>query len=167
MNKILIFFDKIEKTIMVITFIIMVIAIFGQVVNRNFLYLPASWLEELAVYCMVYMALLGTELGLRDDTQIRVTMLIDRLSGRARKIVNIISKIVVVSFSVVIFKTSVDMLQMQITTGQISSALQIPMVIPYAAIPVSFGIIIIVQGATLLTMFMEFNKQDSHLNGGK
>ena len=54
-----------------LTFVIMVVCYFISVVNRNFIKGSMPWTEELALYCMVYMALIGTELGLRDGTQVR------------------------------------------------------------------------------------------------
>lgn len=76
-------FGKIEKSIRCITvlelsaaaiaFAVMVICYFISVVNRNIIKLSVPWTEELALYCMVYMALLGMEVGLRDGTQVSVT----------------------------------------------------------------------------------------------
>ena len=58
--KILRKFQKIEDIIMVITFIIMVISSFAQVINRKIFKIPISGFEEAAKYSMVYMVLLGT-----------------------------------------------------------------------------------------------------------
>lgn len=77
--------QKIEDAIMVITFSIMVIVCFAQVVNRNIFQIPFSGFEEMSKYCMVYMVLLGTELGLRDGTQIAVTAVVDGMKGIMKK----------------------------------------------------------------------------------
>jgi len=73
MKKILAYLTKVENFIMIVTFTIMVIASFLQVVNRNITKLSISWFDEAATYCMIYMVLIGTEVGLRDGTQIAVT----------------------------------------------------------------------------------------------
>ena len=159
MKKILKFLQGIENIIMLVTFAIMVFASFAQVVNRNFFKLPITWFEEAAVYSMIYMVLIGTEIGLRDGTQVAVTAVVDKLGGKFRSFIEIISKAIVVIFSATIFYSSMGMLQMQIRTGQTSPALKLPMSIPYAAITVSFGIIAIVQGAFLLLMILNFNKE--------
>lgn len=159
-NKIISTLDKVEKGTLVIVFITMVITIFIQVINRNWLYLPLSWLEELAVYCMVYMVLLGTELGLRDDTQVRMTLLLDKLSDKAKSMVNIIVKLFVVLFAILTFIASINILGMQIQTGQTSAALNLPMLIPYLAFAISFAIIIIVQTTSLVKMIINFNNQN-------
>lgn len=159
MKKVLKFLQGIENIIMLITFTIMVFASFAQVVNRNFLKLPITWFEEAAVYCMIYMVLIGTEIGLRDGTQVAVTAVVDRFHGKFRSLIDIISKAIVVIFSATIFYSSMGMLEMQIRTGQTSPALKLPMSVPYAAITISFGIIAVVQGITLLLMILHFNKK--------
>ena len=102
---------------------------------------------------MVYMALLATEAGLRDGSQISLTVLTDRLGGTAKTVCHVISKIVVIAFSAVCFYFSFSIIQTQIMSGQVSSGLRVPMWIPYSALPLSFGIITIVQTVTLVLSF--------------
>lgn len=85
MKKVLNALTKIENVIMVVTFIIMVCTSFAQVVNRNIFKLPISWFDEAAVYSMIYMVLIGTEVGLRDGTQIAVTAIVDKVSRQNLK----------------------------------------------------------------------------------
>ena len=137
-------FQKVEDMIMVVTFIIMVVSCFAQVVNRNIFQIPVSGFEEAAKYSMVYMVLLGTEMGLRDGTQISVTA--------------------------ALFYHSIGLVQRQIISGQTSPGLQIPMSIPYFALVLSFGIITLVQGVTLIMMITGKIKMDSNeeqSEGGK
>lgn len=145
-------FQKIENMIMVVTFIIMVTSCFAQVVNRNIFQIPVSGFEEAAKYSMVYMVLLGTEMGLRDGTQISVTAVVDMLKGTTRKVVMILSKGIVVLVSVALFYQSMGLVQRQIISGQLSPGLQIPMSVPYFALVLSFGIITLVQGFTFIMM---------------
>lgn len=158
MKKVLAFFQRIEDAILVTTFSIMVMASFAQVVNRNIFKLPISWFEEAAVYCMIYMVLLGTEVGLRDGSQISVMGVVDKFRGKTREVIRIIAKIIVVAFSSTIFKSSIGMLKMQIKSGQTSPALKLPMTVPYAALTISFAIITLVQGATTIIMIMDMVK---------
>lgn len=158
MKKLLSYLQKIENFIMIITFIIMVLASFGQVLNRNFFKLPIAWFEELAVYCMIYMALLGTEIGLRDGSQASITAFTSKLKGNTKKIVDIIARLAVIVFSSAMFYNAVGMVQKQIQTGQTSPALKIPMTIPYFALPLSFGIITLVQAVTLIYIMTGKNK---------
>ncbi|MGN0252346.1 MAG: TRAP transporter small permease [Oliverpabstia sp.] len=145
MKKVLDGLTKLENLIMVVTFIIMVCTSFAQVVNRNIFKLPISWFDEAAVYCMIYMVLIGTEVGLRDGTQIEVTAVVDKFHGKAKSIIQILSKVVVVLFSFGVFMGGMKLMNIQITTGQVSAALGIPMSVPYGAMVISFAMITLVQ----------------------
>lgn len=152
MKKILDGLTKIENLIMIVTFIIMVCASFAQVVNRNFFKLPISWFDEAAVYSMIYMVLIGTEVGLRDGTQIAVTAVVDKLHGKSRAFIQILSKLVVICFSFGVFLGGMKLMDIQIRTGQVSAALGMPMTVPYGAMVISFAMITLVQPVEVVYM---------------
>lgn len=160
MKNILKGLQRLEDVVLVVAFAIMIIAIFAQVVNRNIFKIPVSGFEEAAKYCMVYMVMLGTELGLRDGTQIAVTGVVDKFHGKGRKILLIVAKLVVIAFSAVMLSSGIGMVQKQIQTGQTSPGLGIPMAVPYAALPIAFGLIVVIQAALLIQMILNFNKPD-------
>ena len=141
-----------ENFILAASFIVMTLSAFAQVVNRNLVGAGISWFEELARYCMVYMALLGTEVGLRDGTQIAITAVVDRFKGVPRALVAIFGKLVVVAFSATVFYHSWNPILKQIRFGQLSPGLGVPMAVPYMALPLSFGIITLVKLATVAAM---------------
>ena len=93
MKNSLIYLQKVENYIIVVSFAFMVFCSFAQVVNRNFFQLPIAWFDEAATYCMIYMTLLGTEIGLRDGSQIAVTALVNKFKGVSKLFIQIISKI--------------------------------------------------------------------------
>jgi TRAP-type C4-dicarboxylate transport system permease small subunit len=121
-------------------------------VNRNITHFGISWLEELARYSMVYMALLAAEAGLRDGTQISVTFVIDKVRGVARKIINVLVKLVVIGFSSVVFVNSFPILAAHFRSGQLSAGLRGSMFYPYLALTISFGIIVLVQTVSLIVI---------------
>lgn len=157
-DKLLKCLTKVENLIMVVTFIIMVCTSFAQVVNRNIFKLPISWFDEAAVYCMIYMVLIGTEVGLRDGTQIAVTTVVDKFHGNAKKCIQVVSKIVMVVFSLGVFAGGMELMDIQIRTGQISAALGIPMSIPYAAMVLSFAMISLVQAVSAIALIVQMVK---------
>jgi TRAP-type C4-dicarboxylate transport system permease small subunit len=164
MKKVLSALTKAENIIMLVTFSVMVICEFMQVVNRNFIKLPITWYDELAEYCMIYMVLMGTEIGLRDGTQIAVTGVVDKLDGKKQTVVKVLSRAVIVVFSFLAFMGSLELMNIQIRTGQVSAALGIPMAVPYFAMVLSFGIITLVQGLECIHYIAELFKSDK---GGK
>ncbi len=144
--------QKFENFVIAVCFIVMSVAAFAQVVNRNLIGASISWFDELARYCMVYLTLLATECGLRDGSQISITAVTDKCPPKLKFLLRVIVKMIVVAFSAMIFYTSITIIQTQLRSGQISAGLQIPMVIPYAILPVAFGLITIVQTLALLTI---------------
>lgn len=160
MKKALRFLQHLENLLLVVTFSVMVIAIFAQVINRNIFKIPVSGFEEAAKYCMVYMVMLGTELGLRDGSQIAITAVIDKFHGKVGKALHILSRLIVVVFAGVMTNVSVNMVMKQAQTGQTSPGLGIPMTVPYFALLLGFGLITLVQGVLLVQMIMNFNKPE-------
>lgn len=150
MKKVLKGLTTAENFIMAVTFALMVICSFAQVVNRNIFKLPIVWFDEASTYCMIYMALIGTEIGLRDGTQIAVTAVTDKLHGSCKGIVSLCAKIVVLIFSSTILITAVKMVAVQARTGQTSAALVI-----------SFAMIVLVQLGMAIEIVIKIAKGDS------
>lgn len=145
MNSVSTQLTRLENAIIAVCFIVMTVAAFAQVVNRNLIGASISWFDELARYCMVYMTLLATEAGLRDGSQISIQAVTDKMPPVLKRIVQLIVKVIIIGFSCTIFMTSLTLLKKQIMTGQVSAGLGIPMYIPYLALPIAFGLIVIVQ----------------------
>lgn len=150
--------QKIEDAIMILAFIIMVVASFAQVVNRNFIHAGVSWFEELARYCMIYMALLGAEAGLRDGTQLSIVAFTNKFKGKAKQCILIIAKLLTVIFSAIILVTAFELVMNQVNNGQVTPGLGLPMYVPYFALPFAFFIIVAVQGFSLIIMIIDLFK---------
>lgn len=146
--------QRFENALIAVCFIVMTLSAFAQVVNRNFIGAGISWFDELARYCMVYLTLLATEAGLRDGSQIAITAITDKCTPAVRRALQIIVKVIIIGFSIAILMTSMDLVGMQLRSGQVSAAMNLPMWIPYASLPLCFGIITIVQIIALVALCM-------------
>lgn len=158
MKKTLAALQRFENGIIIAAFSVMVIAAFAQVVNRNIFKLGIGWFEELAVYCMIWMTLLGAEMGLRDGSQVSITAVVEKLSAKGRALMRIITKLIVVVFSAAITRSAVGMVLKQIETGQTSAGLKVSMAVPYSALLAGFGIATLVQGISVVFMIVQFFK---------
>lgn len=167
MKKVLKGLQQVENAVIVITFAIMVVACFIQVVNRNIFKVPVSGFEEAAKYCMIYMVLLGTEMGLRDGTQIAVTAVVDKLQGGLKKVFQILAKLIVIGFTAFLFFESWNMVLKQVRVGQTSPGLGIPMAVPYAAMPLAFGVMTLVQGYYLVRLILPAKNTDEAEGGAE
>ncbi|NCC07316.1 MAG: TRAP transporter small permease [Clostridia bacterium] len=160
-KKLLDYVTKFEYAIMVVTFVAMVIAYFVSVINRNFIKMSMPWTDEIAMYSMIFMALLGTEVGLRDGTQVAVTAVTDKLKGVVKKIVSVIEQIVLEVFSFVMLSAGFSLFVKQIQTGQTTPVLKIPMAAMYFSLVLAFGLIFIIQGVVLIEKIIDFGKKET------
>ncbi len=96
--------------------------------------------RDVARYSMVWMALFGTQIGLRQGKQMSVEFFTSRYSERTIKYIDFFADFCCFGFALVTFVYSFKVLSMQLRSGQTSAALDIPMVYMYASVSISFFI---------------------------
>lgn len=160
-KKLLSYVTKVEYAIMIIAFIAMMAAYFVAVINRNFIKASMPWTEEVAMYSMIYMALLGTEVGLRDGTQVAVTAIIEKLHGVTKKVVSIVEQIVLEVFTAVMLKAGTALFLKQIQTGQTTPVLKIPMSAMYFSLVLTFGLILLIQTVILVEKIIDLKNKEA------
>ena len=134
--------DKVLEFICCSLLALMTIFATWQVASRYIFNKPSTVTEELVLICFVWMGLLGAAYIFGKQEHMRMSFLVDKLSERNQTKVKLFSEIVVILFAALVlvfggFKMS------QLSMGQISSSLQIPMGYIYLALPLS-GVITIV-----------------------
>ena len=112
----------------------MVTSIVIQVFARFVLNSPTAWSEELARFLMVAVTMLGSATLMRKEGHITVTVLVDRLSGIPLLIVNLIRDVLIIGMAGLLTYYGVGLAQ--IAKRQVSTGMEIPVSIPYAAIPI-------------------------------
>ena len=113
-------------TLEMLLFTIMVLAVFGQVLNRNLLKLDISWFEEVARGCMVYMLMFGTEISLREHSQLNVDSVVRRLPAKGKAAMDVLSIVLTIIFSGIVGFTSIHMITTSMEMGGVMPALQVP-----------------------------------------
>jgi len=121
---------------------LMSLIIFLQVFFRFVVYVPFPWSEECARYMMVWMALLGSVVALRWGRHIGVRILVEKIPGQGYdRIVVPFVQLCMIAFLAVLAKQGLNLLAFNM--HQRSPAMEIPMLIPYLAIPVGSGMMIL------------------------
>ena len=157
MKKLLSCVTSAEYAVMVAAFVAMVASYFISVLNRNFIQA-----EGIAIYSMTYMALLGTEVGLRDGTQVAVTAVVDKLHGVPRKIVDLIRQVILVGFAFIMIKAGGALVLKQLQAGQTTPVMKLPMSLMYFSLVLAFGLIFVIQTITLVQQIAEFGKKEGN-----
>ncbi|SBV97005.1 putative C4-dicarboxylate transport system (Permease small protein) [uncultured delta proteobacterium] len=114
-----------------------------QVFMRHVVGDSLSWSEETLRFAFIWMIMLGFSAGVRRDTHIRVLLVFDRLSGRARYVVQMLVHIFFFITAAIIFYLSMLSVDSFVEFPQVSPATGISMQYVYLAAPVGFGLTMI------------------------
>ena len=116
----------------------LVIAVCGvvllQVVLRYLFALPNPWSEEVSRFCFIWMSMLGASLAVAHRSHFRFDVVTGRMPARARRRVEALAAVIVLLFALLLIGTGIAL--MGLTLGERSAALNLPVVIVYAAAPV-------------------------------
>lgn len=118
---------------------VMAAAMFYQVFGRYVLSHAPSWSEELARYLMVWLTMLGSAAVLRTGGHITVTTLTDALPPGVQRAVLAVRDAALVSACGVLAWWGTG--YAALNGSQESAGMEIPMSIPYAALPVGAALI--------------------------
>ncbi len=115
----------------------------GQVVSRYVFNYTPSWSEELSRYLVVWTIFIGTAVGVRKNIHIGVDAFI-RLAPRWMKVVfEVLLNLIGAAVSGVLIYLAVLFIKDTIDYEQLSPAMQIPMFLPYLAMPVGLSFAVV------------------------
>lgn len=71
------------------------------VIFRVFLKISASWSEDLAQYSFIFLAFIGAAAIMQDESHIKITVLVDRMSPGIQKIFRFVARLLMLPFLVI------------------------------------------------------------------
>jgi TRAP-type C4-dicarboxylate transport system permease small subunit len=151
MKKIIRFLDDhLEEIFISLAMGYFVVVTVLQILFRFVLKIPASWTEETAKYAFIWMTFVGSSLGAKIQSHIRVDMFETSLKGTPRLIVNWLNQLIFLAFAVFMTVVGIGMCVSLLSRPQVSPALKIPMQWIYAALPVGMGLMCVRIAANLI-----------------
>jgi TRAP-type C4-dicarboxylate transport system permease small subunit len=132
--------------------ILMVINTAGGVFFRYVLHNAIPWTEELGRYMMIYVGFFGCILAMGTNSHVGIEMFTDLFRPAARRVFQVIARLVVAAFLVLILMKSGE--QLSALRIQRSSALEIPMVVPYLAVTFGMALMLLEDLVHLLRLFI-------------
>lgn len=127
---------KIEKYILCILLILLLCVVFWAVIERFVIKDGQGWSDEMARYLSIWAAMLGASIGVKQNAHIGVDAFVLILPKLIKKYSAIISIVCSIIFCAFLTYTGYDITLKLIETQQRSSGMELPMFIPYLAIPV-------------------------------
>jgi len=123
----------VSEWIVIVTFLVMVLVTFAQVIFRYVFEFSLPWADELARYCLVWMVFVGMVVALVRGQHVTVDLLRARYQGRVRLLMlSVIDLACAVLFGTLLYG---GVLLMQLAVGQTTSGLGMPKYLVYAALP--------------------------------
>lgn len=133
-------YNHLEELILVALFVLLVLAIFLQVVMRFIFNNPLSWTEALARLLFVWLTWMGVSIGAREGEHIKITALTEKFPHKLGQAVNILSELIVIAICGVTLRYGVQLCDMLFRLNAEDAALHISQVWGYAAVPVGCGL---------------------------
>ena len=151
--------SKMEKYLAIILMFSMAIIVTVAVVFRYFLNSPLSWAGEVSVFLLIWISFIGGSLGLKYKSQASVTILTDYLPEKVQKMLAVIGHIFMLLFLFILLYFTYKWIFSPGVTFQKSSAMLLPMWIPYSAVPLGLTCAAIHLFANLLDLFRKETAQ--------
>jgi TRAP-type C4-dicarboxylate transport system permease small subunit len=81
--------------------VLMFLTTFYQILARDVFFISSMWTEELARFLFVWIVFIGAATLVKDNEHIRIAIVLDRLPAGLRRLISIISTMMVLAFGVV------------------------------------------------------------------
>ena len=132
-----------ELACMAVILAIMTVLSFANVVMRYCFGSALSWSDEVCCYGLAISAFISLPATIRLRRMIRVDTFTVMLSKKIQKWIGILCNVIILGFSGLCVKGSLDLIAVTVKTGQRSPALQIPVAYFYEVMMVCFVLAII------------------------
>jgi C4-dicarboxylate transporter DctQ subunit len=134
--------DNFEEYALLLLFPLMVAVVFTATLARYLNLFPMFWGEEVARYIMVFMAYIGAGLGMKRGAHVGVSFFTDRFRNvKIRIFLEGFRLGIIVFFCGMIMYYYRSIIVHQISMGQTTPALYIPMWVPYSAVPLGMFLV--------------------------
>ncbi|MEN8825392.1 MAG: TRAP transporter small permease [Wenyingzhuangia sp.] len=135
--------DKVLANILVIIMSVMTLNVLWQVASRYILGSPSPFTDELARYLMIWIGILGAAYVSGRNMHVAIDVLPQRFSPVVQKRLMLVVRLLIILFCMLAMVIGGSRLvYITYVLGQNSPALQVPLAVVYAVIPIS-GLLII------------------------
>lgn len=142
MFKIEKYLNKVLEITLIVLMAASVVNVLWQVLTRFIMKNPSSYTEELARYLLIWVGLLGAGYAYGKKMHLAIDIVLLKLTGVWRQIVEIIIQVAVFCFALFVMVIGgVRLVSITLTLNQISAALRVPLGYVYSVLPLS-GLII-------------------------
>ncbi|RNF40200.1 TRAP transporter small permease [Planococcus salinus] len=129
------FLNYLEEVILFISFLVMTIIAFSNIVSRNLINISLSFTEEITINLFVLLTFVGTAAGVRRYAHLGFTLLFDRMNRGIKKALVVFSALMGLLLFGVLLWYGIQMVQFQMDMGQKTPSLGWPQWVLSSALP--------------------------------
>lgn len=126
-----------------IALIVLIILTFSGVIMRYIVGKPYTWLEEVQIFCMVWIVFAAGGAAFRTGSHVAIEMVVEMFPESVQKVIGYIIDIVVFAVIAYLFWNSIGFIQMFLKSGRSTSMLKIPLAFQYVIAPISYILMIV------------------------
>lgn len=150
--------NKVLEIILAILIAAMVIGCFWQIFTRFVLNNPSQWTEEFLRYALIWLTMLGVPYAYGKERHISINFISRTFTHKNSLITKIGIEVLVIALSVFVMIIG-GCLVASNAAGQISPALQLPMPVYYACVPVC-GVLMVIYSIERIIRFVKDLKKE-------
>jgi TRAP-type C4-dicarboxylate transport system permease small subunit len=126
------------ELLVIVVVAVLVVDVLWQVFTRFILKNPSTWTEELAVFMLIWVSLLGAAVALNRGAHLGIDYFVGKLSPKKRLYTEIFVFLCVSAFSLTVMVIGgIDLVSSTLKLEQVSPALGVKVGYVYLAVPIS------------------------------
>lgn len=131
--------EHFEESLLIILLVMISCVELIQVIVRNIPAIPSlTWAEEFCRFCWIWSVFLSLPYTIRKASMLRVSVLVDAMPQKVKKIINIIVDVVVAATMCLLGVNSITVIQRIMKSSETSPAMKWPMWIIYSVMLAGF-----------------------------
>lgn len=135
-RKILDGIEKVQAALLTVVYVMTIVVVSFQVINRFMLHWPVVWTADLAVICFIWLGFFSASQAVRHNVHFRMTILLDRKwKGNGRQALEWFALLVMAGLSTILLIAGTTVTLEGL--NEASPGLNVSMAWAYAAVPLS------------------------------
>ena len=136
-NKLLSALLNLDIVIAGTALVVLVVLTFSGVFMRYVLGAPFTWLEEVQLWCMVWIVYAAAGAAFRTGSHVAIELVVDMLPEAAQKIIEVIISVIVVVVVGYLLIQSIGFVELFVRSGRTTNMLSVPYTLIYGIVPIS------------------------------
>lgn len=126
-----------------IALVVLIALTFLGVIMRYVVGQPFTWMEEVQLFCMVWIVFSAGGAAFRTGSHVAIEMVVELFSESVQKVIEYIVDIIVLLVVAFLFYSSLRFINVFVVNGRTTSMLGIPMQVQYGIAPISYILMIV------------------------